>query len=187
MELVHLAADSPLVSWRDRDLKFFQAPYMQQRPELEKGEGASFGTFQLRVGHSQPRRKECVCLDEAALERLELERLCWENAESRRLREWTDQSRRLGGQNLQTVSPQVQPQVRLAMQPSEVYQGEWCAPARPRSCSRSLSMAIHAEGASPPVCRYQLAGEDDDEVVRIISPPNADGEWQARAPPHTLH
>ena len=42
MELVHLAADSPLVSWRDRDLKFFQAPYMQQRPELEKGEGASF-------------------------------------------------------------------------------------------------------------------------------------------------
>ena len=30
MELVHLAADSPLVSWRDRDLKFFQAPYMHQ-------------------------------------------------------------------------------------------------------------------------------------------------------------
>ena len=207
MELVHLAADSPLVSWRDRDLKFFQAPYMQQCPELEKGEGASFGTFQLREGAKTgwlvipnpaalgaAAQKAFVAnlsakpgLDEAALERLELERLCWEYAESRRLREWTAQSWRLGGQNLQTVSPQVQPQVRLAMQPSEVYQGEWCAPARPRSCSRSLSMAIHAEGASPPVCRYQLAGEDDDEVVRIISPPNADGEWQARAPPHTLH
>ena len=49
MELVHLAADSPLVSWRDRDLKFFQAPYMQQCPELEKGEGASFGTSLARA------------------------------------------------------------------------------------------------------------------------------------------
>ena len=117
MELVHLAADSPLVSWRDRDLKFFQAPYMQQCPELEKGEGASFGTFQLREGAKTgwlvipnpaalgaAAQKAFVAnlsakpgLDEAALERLELERLCWEYAESRRLREWTDQSRRLGG------------------------------------------------------------------------------------------
>jgi hypothetical protein len=151
-EFVFLAADSPLVSWRDRPLRFIAAPFMQQRPELRKGEGASFGTFRLRDGDKTgwliipnpaalgaAAKKTFVDelvsanpgLDEAALERLELERLCWEYAEARRLKERAEESRRLASLPQQTGPPQVQPPVRLAMQPSEVYQGEWCVSTHP--------------------------------------------------------
>jgi len=148
IELVYLAEDSPLVSLRKQALKFIAAPFMGKRPQPMKGAGASFGSFQLRDGtktgwlfipnpaaldtaarkaYSQELRAAHPGLDQTASERMELEKLCWEYAETRRLSDMNREVVRLANLPEQTPPPQVQPPV--AMQPGDVYHGEWCAPA----------------------------------------------------------
>ena len=146
VEFVYLAADSPLVSMHGRPLKFIAAPFMGERPARSKGAGASFGTFGLRDGpktgwlfiptlsalNLSELQKANPGLDEAASSSLELEKLCWEYAETRRLHERNKEAVRLANLPQPTGPPQVQPpQPPVAMQPGDVYQGEWCAPARP--------------------------------------------------------
>ena len=151
-ELVYLAEGSTLASWCDRPLKFIAAPFMGQRPELRQGEGVSFGTFLTRDGPKtgwlflpNPSSRNTAGqqlgehlrganpgLSKAALERLELGKLSWQFAETRRLKERGDEARRLAVEALrharlpqQTGPTQVPPPVRLPMQPDEVLHGEW--------------------------------------------------------------
>ena len=151
VELVYLAADSPLVvSLHKRPLEFIAAEFMGKPPKPSKGAGASFGTFGLRDGpktgwlfipnplalgaaarkqYDQELRGAHPGLDQAASERMELEKLCCEYAETRRLHERNKEAMRLADLPQQTGPPQVQPPV--AMQPGEVYQGEWCVSTHP--------------------------------------------------------
>ena len=170
--VVYLAADSPLVSMHARPLTFIEGE-MGKRPERRKEGGATFGTFRFlcgsktgwlymphpgllddvaRVQYFKDLREAKPGLDQVASERLGLEKLVWEYAETRRLQDLNKEAVRLAGLPQPTEPTEVQPPVPL--HPGDVYQGEW----------------------------YQLAGEDDGEAVRIISARNADGSWQARSP-----
>jgi len=180
--VVYLAADSPLVSMHARPLTFIEAKFMGKRPERRKEGGATFGTFRFlggsktgwlymphpgllddvaRVQYFKELREAKPGLDQVASERLGLQKLVWEFAESRRLQDLNKEAVRLAELPQPTEPTEVQPpevQPPVPLHPGDVYQGEW----------------------------YQLAGEDDGEAVRIISARNADGSWQAYTKRHKI-
>ena len=114
---MYLAADSPLVSMHARPLTFIEGE-MGKRPERRKEGGATFGTFQFLCGsktgwlymphpgllddvareqYFKDLREAKPGLDQVASERLGLEKLVWEYAETRRLQDLNKEAVRLAG------------------------------------------------------------------------------------------